>query len=604
MVHRPRRADGHRPPLPRLQNGVGPRRLLFGPTLLKTLMKIGIAGLIYIFLAHSAVLSKIMEDEISGLAVLQLPLGARLAGAVLAVLSVALVTFSYMLLIQRGSLMATTSLYPRRPIEENIGSLLDAAWPELTYSQGAKAPHQHGSTTAASPSAYSIQLLYVGRMAEDEGGDRVARSRFECAANPEGEGHIRSHWLTSGSPLAKNIVQIMVWEWVSVWLATLLILGTLCFNGFLTNNRNPDSFPRLTVMLIYLVAYMVHFCYVWIVCLRFFRDVFGGAAWSLLERARFVVAESLKLRSHSRGSLFRFRSIDKANENFVPTAFNAALGHPATSPSPTLGLSSNDLGKSDTATAEQDEGAAEFRDALAMIGSAQKTERATATAASALAVERVVANAIVMTGVTLSSGFASWTSSQFSQNSPNNTTTTQIGSLALLASLSLGAVAMFTSAMHLEILSSAFRNILSLKETKINGLAVDHYRKRPGGGSAYPLSDTQTGGPMKPLTFTMETVPLAEVGLGDFFGSSRSRGWKGLLGMALFGPGYAMLPQVGDHERKSAEVDFDFVARLRTGTVVLTTRATDRHAKNRDGSNVESINVCHIAEGGYGKEDC
>lgn len=61
---------------------------------------------------------------------LQLPLGARFAQAFMAVLAVALVTLVYTTLIRRGALMATTSLYPRRPIEENTGTVLDAAWPQ------------------------------------------------------------------------------------------------------------------------------------------------------------------------------------------------------------------------------------------------------------------------------------------------------------------------------------------------------------------------------------------------------------------------------------------------------------------------------------------
>jgi hypothetical protein len=242
----------------------------------------------------------------------------------------------------------------------------------------------------------------------------------------------------------------------------------------------------------------------------------------------------------------------------------------------------------DTVDESQQDDPGELRAALATIDTIQKDERNTATQASTMALDRVIANAMVLMGVTLSSGFAAWTSSQFSDNSPNNTATTQIGSLALLASLSLGAATMFTSAMHLDIMSAAFRTILSLKETKINGLAVDNYRKRRNAAIA-----DETG--LKAVGFTQGTVPLAEVGLGDFFAASRLRGWTGLLGLLVLGPAYALLPRMGDHDRKSAEVDFDFKAEVGTGTVVITTRATDSHAKRKDGTNVEPINVCFRA---------
>lgn len=565
---------------------------------LRTATRVALSCLVFLFLLQSTTIMETVQDATNlGLEVLQLPISARLAEALIAVLSVALVTLVYTLLIRRGSLMATTTLYPRRPIETNIGSLLDAAWPESSLD------------TKAPASGRRIRLFYIGKMDDDESAERVARGRLESIAVPTGPEQHRALWITSGSMLAKNVIQLLIWEWASLWLTVLVIIGTLLFNGFFTNNINPDGYPRLTVMLIYLAAYVAHFSYVWLTCLKFFRTVSGGAAWSLLERAKFVVADSEKIQGHGVGTRFDFRSIDKANENYVATVFNASIGSSKLS-SPMLSRASTSdvLHKQSSSTSaagtlvqKNAEEEAESRAALATIESTQKGERTTAVNASTVALDRIMANTMVMMGIALSTGFASWTSTQLSEQTPNNTMSNQIGSLALLASLSLGAAALFTSAMNLDIMYSSFQTILSLKEIKINGLAVDHYRKRRS-------SNTGSGSPgsgLRSVAFTQSTVPLAEIGLSDFLSGRRDTGWYTLAGLIFLGPAYVLLPHSGDHDRNSVETEFDFVSPLSAGEVLLTTRSTDQHAKRADGASVDPINVCFVPnKNRYGGEVC
>jgi hypothetical protein len=65
----------------------------------------------------------------------------------------------------------------------------------------------------------------------------------------------------------------------------------------------------------------------------------------------------------------------------------------------------------------------------------------------------------------------------------------------------------------------------------------------------------------------------------------------------LFGPGYAFLPSVADHERESAGAKFELHLKVRGKSVLFTTAGTDRHNTKADGSNVESINVCYEPAG-------
>jgi hypothetical protein len=541
--------------------------------------------------------NQIRESE-AGLEILQMTFSIKMAETALALLSVTIVASVYSFLIRRGSLLSTTAMYPRRSIEDNIGSLLSEAWPDAghetecsktkirggfdeksaTYNTVTKIVTKNTSTTRNSIPD-SVKLFYLGKMTTDNQSDpavtRVAKGVLQCATKVTGPRYLSPLWLTSGSPITKDVVQLLVWEWASFWLILLMLNATLMYNGFFTNTLSIDSYPRLTVMLIYATSYIVHAFYVWNTCSRFLTNVASGATWSLLERAMFAIGETKKLQHHRAGNSFEFRSIDKASEQHIPTTFRARFKHEnhmgdiqddATAP---FGTDRLDL--------EDEEDVRDMRAALATIAAAQKSERKEATDSARKALERVVSNAMVMMGVTLSTGFSAWTAQQSTEDTPNNFDSTMIGSLALLASLSLGAATMFTSALHLSIMDSSYRTILSLKETKINGHAVDHYKKRRA--------------QQVPLSFTSGTVPSSKVRFVDILMANR---WKNFLAVALLGPSFALLPSHKDHERTSADVDFDLVTKVRDREVLLTTRSTEQHAKGKYGTNVEPINVCYI----------
>lgn len=523
-----------------------------------------------------------------GVNILRMALSLRMVETALAVLSIVLVTITYSVLILRGSLMSTTAIYPRRSIRRNIGNLLTLAWPTRSNEEPRTAaspqrdPKSSPSTakiSSASSKPPAIRLFYLGQMDSDEG--IVARGLRDCAAKPDPTDSKHDHsrlWITSGSALTKNVVELLVWEWVSMWLILVMLFSTLLYNGFLTGQLSPDSYPRLTVVLLYVLAYLAHFYYVWTICGSFFTSVAAGAAWSLLQRAKFAIFDRKKLPRHIEGSPFKFRGIDKANSEYVPLTFDARFKHEvelAQSPPPS---------PSD-ADAKEDDDPKELHAALATLSAVQGVQRQTAIDSSTTALDRVITNAMVMMGVTLSSSFSSWTMGQVSDNTPNNFTTTQIGSLALLASLSIGAATMFTSAMHLSILDSSFRVILSLKEMKINGQAIDHYKRRP-------LSDTH-------LSFSKGTVPVSSVGFFEILSTNRPHNFFGVL---FFGPAFSLMPKRADDERTSDETKFDLAIQVGaapgidrgSSTVVFTTRRTNRHGKGVEGRNLDPINVCYI----------
>ena len=258
-----------------------------------------------------------IRESSAGLEILQMTFSVKMAETILAILSVAIVTLVYSFLIRRGSLMSTTAMYPRISIEENIGKLLSLSWPDSSHDiQGSEIKVREESneksmsyavttktitTNAASTRNSipdSIKLFYLGRMItnnpSDRATNRVAKGVLQCTTKVAGPRRLSSLWLTSGSPITKDIVQLLVWEWASFWLMLLMLNATSIHNGFFTNELSIDSYPRLTVTLIYAASYIVHASYVCNVCSSFLTNVASGAAWSLLERAMFAVGEIKK----------------------------------------------------------------------------------------------------------------------------------------------------------------------------------------------------------------------------------------------------------------------------------------------------------------------
>ena len=209
----------------------------------------------------------IARTDDSGLEVVDLAFSIKMAETALAIFSVTLIIITYSILIQRGSFMSTTAMYPQHSIERNIGSLLSLAWPRRSNEAPRKKSNLRRNSKASSllsqPS--QVQLFYLGKMNTDNHSGIVAKGRLDYAAKPgrkDSTSYRPRLWLTSGSHLTKNVVQLLVWEWVSLWLIVIMVFATLLYNGFLTNELSADSYPRLVVIMIYALSYFFHFWYV------------------------------------------------------------------------------------------------------------------------------------------------------------------------------------------------------------------------------------------------------------------------------------------------------------------------------------------------------
>jgi len=489
--------------------------------------------------------------------------------AAIALLSAGLVTLTYGILIDAGSRMTNTSVLPMEAIRQNISSILEWGWLDTSKSlQDVNTKESDAPADAVAP-ADAIALLCVGRMQGDVG--RVARGLLQCEAMPDQPRPTPRLWLASGSSLTTSIVQLAIWEWVFLWIGIGMIVVTLLHNGFVVGPRGEDAFLRLSVVFAYTLANIFHATYVWRSCITFFTNVAAGSAWSMLNRASFSVVDTAQLQHRlsdpSQNALPDFQMIERASDAFMPATYSACLEHEIKDQIDPG--ASSEGGSSATPTTAPPDIQREIKTALDSLSLVQKTERSKATTSGDLALERIIASGMLTLAVNISSGFLAWSTVTQADEA--------LGSLGLLGSLSLGMASMYTSAVHLNILNSSFKEILYLKEIKINGQALNFVKKRPS--------------PRRVIGLAQGTRMPWRVRVWDTIGVVNVRDVVCLL---LFGPAYFLLPTEHDRDRTSMRTEFELRMTVRGHPVVITTSSTSKHDVDGDGNNVEAVNVCYL----------
>jgi hypothetical protein len=291
---------------------------------------------------------------------------------VLAALSALLITVTYAVLIGPGTRLSSTSKIPLASLEGHIGNLLSKAWPATSNSTDVGGTSENGDIQDA------IRLAYVGKMNDEKA--RVARGVEQCEAVPDNRVVTPPMWLTTGSSLTKSIVQLAVWEWISIWMAIAMLVSTLAFNGFFTNDRALDSSPRLVVVTIYLASFCLHAWYVWKKCRSFFTLASAGASWSMLNKASFASVDLGILNNRlSGGPAPVFRQVGKPGSSAIYPTYEACLLQD-------VGLPQNEIGVVDPASGDEQKGAAET------VNAWQKREVTSTVEAGSAALDLIVTN--------------------------------------------------------------------------------------------------------------------------------------------------------------------------------------------------------------------
>ena len=245
-------------------------------------------------------------------------------------------------------------------------------------------------------------------------------------------------WHTSGSETTKWVTTYMAWSWASAPLVLVVCLGTLTYDGFFVGHLQFDAVPRLVLVGVMTAAQLVHTAYTCFFFDRFLRLVLQGAAWSLLQRARFTIIRS----DH--------QDLDRKS---IITIYKASAS-----------FKSRGYGEDAPTTVEKTdkENSAKHEQAWKQMEDSLKKFGAVVTAESKAAAEKTASTALIYLTIAVTYGFTVWTSA------PSTTLTTQIGSWGLLVSTVAAMSLMMASSINMASCNSAYARVVWYKETAIS----------------------------------------------------------------------------------------------------------------------------------------
>jgi hypothetical protein len=372
-----------------------------------------------------------------------------------------------------------------------------------------------------------------------------------------------------GSPAIKNAILLAIWQWVSLWLVAIMVVNTVLYNGFETVEPNSDGWPRIVVVIIYAVIYVLHSIYIWGCFFGAYTFITMSASWTFLSDAGFVVVDRTRhevecAKGDAMTRSLTVREIDKstAGPEFVPASFPANLYY----------IGANAAADADAAAvaeaaAEADAAAEaeERRDekAIKKVRLKQEAEIKVVESATEAALDRVVFNATILLGISVVTSFSTWTPRQAS-----NSTSTQLGSLALLASASSGLAALLSSAYHASHMRSSAEEILRVKEMVINRKAADY-----GHRSQHDQENPATGFTTQNTLERHRVLPWHLLHVRKPYQ---------IIPSLFFGPAYILLPTRDEAQLRFGSDQFELNLDCRTHRVVLTSWPLNSyHQENR-----------------------
>lgn len=483
--------------------------------------------------------------------------------ALLAVVIYAMLHTSGLLAVA-GSRLSSTSKLPFPLIKQNLSTLLSLTWPDSLLQS------DYDPLVGSSTLPDAIRLVYVGRMGEK--GRRIARGVRQCSASPVTDLPDVPFWLTNGSPLTKAVVQLTVWEWLLLWVNTVLVIATFIHNRGLNQTPGRERYMRLVCVSVFAICYVLHAVYILHSFKAFLTWVGAGGTWSFLNRANFAVVDKRQLDykfRQAKSPEIEFRHINKANGHPCPENYDVGLEQVPPFVSDDSTISGNDLHEPIDEIMLDRRG--ELKSALETLIDVQQTERKIATTAATQARDQVIAIGVIMLLLLFWYQTSEWIGPTLEEM-----TNISLSFWSLVVVLGLGAGAMLRSAFNMRTMIISFQALVFLKEIKINGQATDYANKR--------VSKTQAIG------FTHGNVRPCQCDLHDLIKLHNIRDWFALI---IFGPAYFLLPSSSDQSRSSEIVDFQITASVRGQTVMFTTGATTRHGKDEDGRPLEPINVSY-----------
>ncbi|KAF7503560.1 hypothetical protein GJ744_003633 [Endocarpon pusillum] len=283
------------------------------------------------------------------------------------------------------------------------------------------------------------------------------------------------------SPVMKSLVQIAIWNSVSFWLVLVMIANTLTYNGFMSHNITTDSITRLFLVGVYAAANAGHQCRTTILLYRNFTSVLFQTCWIFICREfifldRKLYKDNCKwfnsndedqvlfIDMDSRSFIFRLFGMTERSDTYqVPEKSEREIAR-AGAEKPEE-FSPDDEDERYYLMAQKKE---ESKFDQCVKPSREAEIKAYEKAADA-ALEKTLANVAVLLGICLSTALAPWASTE-----KIDATSAQLGSYALLLSVSTGLTALVGSISQLTNTVYSARMLLLFQEKTITANNETH----------------------------------------------------------------------------------------------------------------------------------
>lgn len=361
-----------------------------------------------------------------------------------------LTVITYCLLMKYTGILSRQVILPAKSLRDNIVAILSVKWPERFMGDSGETVgdvasdwvvfRKHGNSEALGFSELDERSPYFSQSKEK------SMIRFQ-----------------SFSPVMKTLVQIAVWNYFSCWLVLVMIVNSLLYNGFLTNNYSNDGKIRLFLIGIYALANFGHQIYTSTLVYRNFSFALYQSCWNILCRIfvflpiddyiSMTMTDDLPLRY-----VYRLQNQDDT----VWTRFSLALFGTAERADTYRTVSPKGASGSEKRNARlerQDKKESEYDKSVKPL---REAEIKLYEKAADSALEKILANVAILLGICFATALAPWTSFQ-----TFNAMNAQLGSYALLVSVGTGLLALISSVTQVSNATESAKTLLRLHEKAI-----------------------------------------------------------------------------------------------------------------------------------------
>ena len=270
------------------------------------------------------------------------------------------------------------------------------------------------------------------------------------------------------SPVMKNLVQIAIWNHVSLWLVLVMIINTLVYNGFLSHSITNDSVLRLVLVGVYAVASIGHRYRTATLLYRNFTSTLFQTCWTIICK-KFVFGDN--------STYERYMMVQRANdpkcyrEHLRPGLYDMIWRSFDFELFGRMELldTYQDLTKGNNPIGSQ----LRVRDKIEcsfdkFVKPRREAETKAYEKATDSTLEKVLANVAGLLAICLATALAPWNSIQ-----TISADSAQLGSYALLLSISAGFLALISSMTQLTNATESARILLLLQEKTLTAHGFD-----------------------------------------------------------------------------------------------------------------------------------